>query len=79
MLAVLARVVTSDNHVDEKERKALHRLAQHNGMTHGEVERALQTALDGTIDLPVPESPEEANRCLKQIIHVCLADGRFSA
>jgi len=78
MLAVLARVATSDGHVDEKERTALKRLASHSRLTDAELDRVLETARQTDIDLPVPESPQEARECLRQIIHVCLTDGSFS-
>lgn len=78
MLAVLARVATSDGHVDEKERAALKKLAAHSRLTDGDLDRVIETAQQTDIDLPVPENPQEARECLRQIIHVCLTDGRFS-
>jgi len=78
MLAVLARVAVSDGHVDKKELAALRKLAGHSRLTDANLEQILQTAHQSDTDLPVPETPKEARECLRQIIHVCLTDGRFT-
>lgn len=78
MLAVLARVASSDGHVDEKERAALKKLAAHSHLTDTDIDRVIETAQHTEIELPIPETSQEARECLRQIIHVCLTDGRFS-
>ncbi|MBD3673447.1 MAG: TIM44-like domain-containing protein [Planctomycetaceae bacterium] len=78
MLAVLARVAVSDGHVDKKERKALRKLTGQSRLTDADLDKILQTAHRSDADLPVPETPKEARECLRQMIHVCLTDGRFT-
>jgi len=78
-LAVLSRIVWADGEAHKKERKALSRLGKRWGLTQQQMQEAFESARDGNVELPIPDTREESNVYMKQLIHVSLADGRLSS
>jgi uncharacterized tellurite resistance protein B-like protein len=78
-LAVLSRIVWVDGEAHKKERKALSRLGKRWGLSQQQMQDAFESARDGDVELPIPDTREEANVYMKQLFHISLADGRLSS
>ena len=49
------------------------------GLSQQQMQEAFESAIDGDIELPIPDTREESNVYMKQLIQISLADGRLSS
>ena len=77
-LAVIAKVMLMDGHLDPKEREALERLGKHRSLTSRQVDEIIKEANVSEAQIPLPDDPHQANSHLEQLIHAVLADGQIS-
>ena len=78
-LAILARMMWADGTIDERERSSLDRLGRRRGLAPGQIDAIINTAQAGDIELPTPETPQQALRFLDQLVDVSLSDGALSS
>lgn len=77
-MAVLAQIVWADRKASPEEQKTLLQLGHRWGLTERQVKEAVAAAEDQTNDLPIPQTPDEKRRLLRQLVFVSLIDGWLS-
>jgi uncharacterized membrane protein YebE (DUF533 family) len=75
-LAVLVSAMMADGNIDAKEQKLLDRYARNNHIAPEVVAGAIEAARQGHLQIPLPNTPQEAHACLDGLIGMSLADGK---
>lgn len=75
--AWMVKMMVADGHIDDQEREQLELFSQHRGLTTGQIEALIQSALAGELEAPAPRDVEETQRWLESMAEVALADGRI--
>lgn len=78
-LAVLARIMVSDENLDAREYAALQAVAERRGLTDEQLQAVLDSARDEDVSLPVPKDARQAARFLGQLVAAGLVDGKISS
>ena len=76
VLAVLVAGMLSDGVIDPAERKYLDQYASNNHVPPATIDGLIEAARQNHLDIPKPQTPQEANACLNGLIQMCLIDGR---
>lgn len=77
-LAMIARVLKTDGDLNDKEVKAFRKMAEREGIAESQANLMLQNADYLDVDLPLPESGEDALRQMRQVAYATLVDGHLS-
>lgn len=78
-LAVLARMMWADGVIDDREHAALGRLGRRRGLSAEQIDAIVNTSQSEGIELPTPETPQQAMRFLDQLVDMSLSDGALSS
>jgi len=77
MLAWLIKTMTADGHLDDKERRALKKVAQRRQVPAERLGMMIAAAESGQVALPEPANDHEARRWLTAMADASLIDGRL--
>jgi len=75
VLAVLVSAMMADGRIDPAERKVLDQYAHNNHIDGASIDSLVEAARQGHVEIPQPQTPQEANACLNGLIEMSLADG----
>ena len=77
-LAVLARLMTADGQLHEKEQRALVKLGRRRGLSKNQILAIVNGNNGSEFDLPVPTDARQAQQYLHQLVRASLVDGNIS-
>ncbi len=77
--AVLAKIMSLDGKLHDKEQKSLIESGRRRGMTNDQMQAALNSATRDDVPLPVPRDQREAREYLELAVRASLVDGRISS
>jgi uncharacterized tellurite resistance protein B-like protein len=69
----------ADGVIDERERTALQKLGRRRGLSAEQIDTVVNTSQSEDIELPTPETPQQAMRFLDQLVDLSLSDGSLSS
>ncbi|MCA9010102.1 MAG: TIM44-like domain-containing protein [Planctomycetaceae bacterium] len=78
LLTALARILTVDGELHEKERQHINALAERRGVPESRLKTIFATAASNEIPITVPEDRQQANSFMEHLLRAALVDGKVT-